>query len=604
MSADYVTPISQKGLIYTALNGFCTIYDIGIFKQINCQFNKELNWYSIKLKDISSKNLFNVLANCAKQHPSLCLHFYKIHQVEQLEEIRKRRCINEVYHITDLDILNAYAAQYVPDHVIDYTYHYFLKSAVYAGDWVKVLSLIEAKNFDIWFSYNKEFDLISIICRLDVADSAFRKAGIFQSFINKNEKQLNTRDNVQKVFPLHRIVAHGTGSMVEYVLKKCVNINVYDELNRSPLHYAVRSKKHGIIKLLCENKAVINCADAYGKTPFHYATQQQDFDAIQIIHPFIFDSKNIQNYLDILHKKDREGRCILHYLALNDEVKIFKFLFIKGVDVNIQDREDNSLLHLAIQRNSYEIVPFLLQCSDISPNIKNESTMTPLHWIIYEKRKPTKNFDALLNSEKIDKNALDEDLHTPLHYACLFNRHEMIKQLLKKNTELKQLQQQGEKISEELFVKTNVCDKNDNTPLHLAAGSSAFQAMQQLLIDENVKLNVTNKKKRTALHKAVLSKQHRTENKIKCVRLLLKKGASFNGDDKYNKTALLYAFQLAEAEIALLLINHYDQKRRILAKKDYDLLFSEIEKIKNESEKWEMRHLLEENKKKFIHCLT
>ena len=54
--------------------------------------------------------------------------------------------------------------------------------------------------------------------------------------------------------------------------------------------------------------------------------------------------------LEDIHQKDSKGICAVHEAAMWGQYEILKMLLERGGDVNIQDLEGNSPLHLACDK--------------------------------------------------------------------------------------------------------------------------------------------------------------------------------------------------------------------------------------------------------------
>jgi len=92
-----------------------------------------------------------------------------------------------------------------------------------------------------------------------------------------------------------------------------------------------------------------------------------------------------------------------------ENLKIIELLIDKGADVNGKDDNDDTPLHLSINRNISE---FLIE-HGADVNAKDCSGGTPLHSIIFEK---DKDLVTLLITNGADLNSLNEDGQTPLDY--------------------------------------------------------------------------------------------------------------------------------------------------------------------------------------------
>ena len=90
------------------------------------------------------------------------------------------------------------------------------------------------------------------------------------------------------------------------------------------------------------------------------------------------------------------------------DLKRLELELAKGdFDVNYQDKKGYTLLHVATKRNNPGAILLILQCSKVKPNLKNTHGLTAL----LESVKPVKlkALDALLRSEKVDLDELDDD---------------------------------------------------------------------------------------------------------------------------------------------------------------------------------------------------
>ena len=79
-------------------------------------------------------------------------------------------------------------------------------------------------------------------------------------------------------------------------------------------------------------------------------------------------------------------------------------------DINHQDENGYTLLHVATKRNNQEAILVLLQCHDIDPNVKNKNGNTPLFEAV--KYVKAKALEALLTSERLDLEEEDSEYKT------------------------------------------------------------------------------------------------------------------------------------------------------------------------------------------------
>jgi hypothetical protein len=80
---------------------------------------------------------------------------------------------------------------------------------------------------------------------------------------------------------------------------------------------------------------------------------------------------------DLVSSKDRDGQTPLHLAAEKDRKEVAQFLLAHGADVNAKDNNGNSPLHVAAERGS-KVVAELLLAGKADVNIKNNNGATPL----------------------------------------------------------------------------------------------------------------------------------------------------------------------------------------------------------------------------------
>jgi ankyrin repeat protein len=200
---------------------------------------------------------------------------------------------------------------------------------------------------------------------------------------------------------------------------------------------------------------------------------------IELILPFCTN--------DTINKPDKAGCTPINVACAKGYKKIVELLLKNGADINAKDKNGKTPLRIACEnkkenKNNEEILRLLLSHKDIDVSIGN------------------------------DKN------ETPLHYACLYDKEEIVKLLLPYYTK---------KTIDKVDIK-------DRTALHYFAAGGG------------------NK-----------------NNKI--AELLINKGADVNKVDKYNQTALMFACDKGELEmVQLLLKNGADKTINLISSDDDD----------------------------------
>ncbi|MBV9575822.1 MAG: ankyrin repeat domain-containing protein, partial [Gammaproteobacteria bacterium] len=224
-------------------------------------------------------------------------------------------------------------------------------------------------------------------------------------------------------------------------------------------------------------------------------------------HPVIFQYiiVLVDNYY-LSHKKDQNGRTLLHWKLLLGELDSLKELVLyKNYPINVSDNSNQTLLHYAAAQGLEEIVPFLMA------------------------------FRLL----KID--ARDKVGATPLFIAVKYGHEKMVDMLLlyKANASIPLL-----------LDDSNRAFKMLDTPLHIAAMTGRKAIVESLL--NHVHVNLYCLENYTALHYAA------REGHVDIIELLINKKAHVNARSSVvGITPLLCAIKRKQIETVKLLLTHY-----------------------------------------------
>ena len=173
------------------------------------------------------------------------------------------------------------------------------------------------------------------------------------------------------------------------------------------------------------------------------------FDAA--LHAVLFnqslkvDGKNI---LDFKDRKDQEGRTLVHYAALANDIDLLSQCAKLEWDLCIQDIYLWTPLHLAVMNGNYAAAALLLE-HGASVVTEAADKVTPIHLVAKTHR--TDIFDLLAAAPGFDVNCQTEDQETPLHYAVEAHQIEMAKKLLAtKNCDLELTRSSDHRTAQEL----------------------------------------------------------------------------------------------------------------------------------------------------------
>ena len=120
-------------------------------------------------------------------------------------------------------------------------------------------------------------------------------------------------------------------------------------------------------QLISKNQNIVNSIDKQGETLLSYAIKQKKNDICQII---------LQSKILDLNYQDRNGNTYLHLAVLYKLEKLSQTLIQKGININKQNKNGNTVLHLAFLNNFYSIIP-LLKNNKADNTIRNKNNKIP-----------------------------------------------------------------------------------------------------------------------------------------------------------------------------------------------------------------------------------
>ena len=82
----------------------------------------------------------------------------------------------------------------------------------------------------------------------------------------------------------------------------------------------------------------------------------------------------------MVNERDSGGRAALHYAALHAQLPLLRWLLQHQADLDLQDGQGQTALHLALKDRHAEAAALLLQQSGQRVDLKDQFDRLPLHW--------------------------------------------------------------------------------------------------------------------------------------------------------------------------------------------------------------------------------
>ena len=190
--------------------------------------------------------------------------------------------------------------------------------------------------------------------------------------------------------PLHTAVSKGFFDITKLLVEKGSYVNLQNKEGRTPLFLSVKNKHEQLIKLLIENEADVrigykeNSTERFylvrgknrGRAAWHYIAGEQ-VNEPEIIDLLVKSGANV-------NAQDAEGFTPLHMAAIHGNLKIVKKLVDLEADVNIVTTDGKNAAELAHLNEELEIKEYLESKMASLPRTKEKEEDSELADLLIE----------------------------------------------------------------------------------------------------------------------------------------------------------------------------------------------------------------------------
>ncbi|MFN7114996.1 MAG: ankyrin repeat domain-containing protein [Alphaproteobacteria bacterium] len=301
-------------------------------------------------------------------------------------------------------------------------------------------------------------------------------------------------------------------------------------VQRAPLHVATEAGHVQSVKLLLKKGAPVDVPDrsAMAMTPLLMAAENGN----RVIADLLLAAG-----ANIL-KTDAEKRGALHLAARSGQADFCNFLLgATDIDINARDKDGWTALHHACAREKTAVVKMLIERGADLTAVDNDG-LTPLHRAMDTRSDDVIDAYVATLGAKADLDVLSRDGDTPLIHAARTGFIKSIEKLLAAGADITVSGAGGlsalhtaligdqrdvalalaDALRARRIQPDTLCDKDGNTPLHIAARVDAHITAEKIL-DSGADINRANADGDTPLHIAVRN-QH-----FSMIALLTDRGA-------------------------------------------------------------------------------
>jgi len=170
---------------------------------------------------------------------------------------------------------------------------------------------------------------------------------------------------------LHYAVFYNHRSIVEYLLDEGANIDIIANTGLTPLMWGVDRGHVELVGFLLECEADPAIVNQEGFSALHFAVRSKNYAMVEMLLSFNTETEEWTK----VNGRTKTGYTAINFAAFDGSLKILQLLVEYGGNVNICSYSNVSPLHRAITKKHIDVVEFLLENgADVDKNDDNKRT--------------------------------------------------------------------------------------------------------------------------------------------------------------------------------------------------------------------------------------
>jgi ankyrin repeat protein len=170
-----------------------------------------------------------------------------------------------------------------------------------------------------------------------------KQTGIITYFLSKGV-DINQADNDGNTVFMNAASANSDADIIRMLISKVKDINHLNKNGISALDLAVKNNSAEIVQILLDNNANFNLTDTNGDNVIYYLVQSYNPQKKEV-----FDSKlkMLEGKGLKLNSQQKNGNTLYHMAVAKNNLSLMKFIDNLGIDINAKNNEGLTALHKA-----------------------------------------------------------------------------------------------------------------------------------------------------------------------------------------------------------------------------------------------------------------
>ena len=400
-----------------------------------------------------------------------------------------------------------------------------LHEAIYAGNTATIRSRVSPSNVNSrddagntllhWATANGNLKLTEILIEAGAEIDATNNEGdapihlaarfghteVTIFLIDRANADKNIQNN-QGFTPLHMASLYGQADFITMLFEKGVDKDIVSNKRFGPLHTAVHSNNIQTIQVLLANEIDVDLRDNFGNTPFQHAIL---FGNVEMSKLLLGQGAN-------LNHQNFEGNSGLHLLSSSKLTNRY-LRNMQEIERQSELNVETDIAQLLTTNFSTNFALFQLLISEGAQiDAKNKLGQTPLQTAVLANNI---EFIRSIISAGVNIENQDSDGNTAIHLAVIENFANVVEFLARND------------------AKVNTANFSGDLPIH-SASLTATADIIGILVRFGADLTIRNNSGRSPIHLAVYSQNLQT------AKALIDNGAKVEIRDSNNNTALHY----------------------------------------------------------------